>query len=347
MAKRANPVKDGKENIVQIAMKFGDDYAQKKATTPSEKKALDIKQQYEQSKIDVAQTLYSGFGLVSIFPHRQLKSIDQIWDRESAGLSIMIEPGYSREDGEPIQYGVPYGSRARLIMLYLQSKAIQNGPVIQLGTSMQQWMTQMGISTGGKSRAQVLEQANRIAACRISLSYIRDDGTEKIQRQNIVEEMSINTRLASSNPTAVLSESFYNTLINHRLKVEGRAIAALQNSSIAIDVYTWLCYRLHHITEDVPITWRGIYAQHGHGFKSLAQFKAKFKDDWLPKVLAVYQDARVEVDPRNGIILKPSPPALKTDKLYAVKAPAFQIPEKQAIETSKRQVSPPSLMGRR
>jgi hypothetical protein len=53
-------------------------------------------------------------------PHKRLPD-DAIWERKGPKLSLLIEPGQLRVNQELRQIGVPDGSRARLILLYLQT----------------------------------------------------------------------------------------------------------------------------------------------------------------------------------------------------------------------------------
>ena len=75
---------------------------------------------------------------------------------------------------------------------------------------------------------------------------------------------------------------------------------------MALDIYCWLSYRLHALTTPRSVTWTALKAQFGTGFVKLAQFKYKFQPN-LQLALAVYKDAKVEVDER-GVILYPSKP---------------------------------------
>ena len=62
-----------------------------------------------------------------------------------------------------ISVGVPYGSRARLIMLYLQSEALKTiNRSVELGKSLLNWLGKMGIPPSGKSIQSIREQAERI-----------------------------------------------------------------------------------------------------------------------------------------------------------------------------------------
>jgi hypothetical protein len=56
--------------------------------------------------------------------------------------------------------GVPYGSIARMILLYLQTQAVRTrSREVELGASMNAWLTAMGIPIGGKTYQIVREQS--------------------------------------------------------------------------------------------------------------------------------------------------------------------------------------------
>ena len=60
-------------------------------------------------------------------PHQRLASNDEIWQRSSGRFHLMISPGVIRnKEGQPVRVGVPYGTRARLIMIFLQSEGIKS-----------------------------------------------------------------------------------------------------------------------------------------------------------------------------------------------------------------------------
>ena len=57
---------------------------------------------------------------------------------------------------------MPYGSRARLIILYLQSEALKtNSREVELGKTLHAWLKRLDIPIGGKSMAAVRDQAER------------------------------------------------------------------------------------------------------------------------------------------------------------------------------------------
>jgi hypothetical protein len=84
--------------------------------------------------------LYSGWCQTAL-PHRRLPDADG-WQIESERTTLIVEPGMRPGiAGKPVPVGVPYGSRARLILIFLQSEAIRTrSREIELGGSLRSWL---------------------------------------------------------------------------------------------------------------------------------------------------------------------------------------------------------------
>ena len=267
--------------------------------------------------------LFSGWTQAAL-PHKKLAD-DQIWEIRTERVTLLVEPGRKPNPIEglsPISVGVPFGSRARLIMLYLQTEALKSGcREVELGRSLRSWFTRLGIAPGGKSIREVREQAERISRCRLSFHMpAAKGGPGGLVNQNIVDTAMF---MDAENPeqgvlfleTVKLSESFFEQLKKHPVPIEEAAIRAISNNSMALDVYCWLSYRLHVLKLPTPVTWAALKAQFGAGFGKLAQFKYKFQPN-LQLALAVYREAKVEVDER-GLVLHPSRPPVAPKQLVA------------------------------
>ena len=109
--------------------------------------------------------------------------------------------------------------------------------------------------------------------------------------------------------TARLSESFFQQLRQHAVPLDEAAIRHIHNSSMALDVYCWLAYRLHSLATDKAISWAALAGQFGAGIKLRKHFKPAFTES-LALAQAVYREARVDVT-ETGLILKPSPPPVR------------------------------------
>ena len=255
---------------------------------------------------------HAGFAMTSL-PHKRTE--DAFWKRQGHRTTLLVESGRDRE-GELV--GVPYGSIARLILLYLQTEAVRTGsPEVELGRSMKAWMVRMSLSAGGKTYQLVAEQARRISACR--LTFFTDLSNAEIRSNGAFVESAISLAgMADESQPSLwqdrvrLDDGFWKSLKKHPVPVREEALRAIGTRSLAIDVYIWLAYRLHCLTKPTPITWSAVHAQFGAGFRHQRQIKPTFIEA-LHMALAVYPEARVEID-TPGITLHPSAPAVsKTD----------------------------------
>ncbi len=249
--------------------------------------------------------VYSGWAQAAL-PHRRL-SDDQLWEVQTEHVTLVIEPGVRKTEGQPAaRIGVPYGSRARLILIYLQSEALRTGSrEVALGRSLRIWLGRLGIPIGGKSMREVRDQAERISRCRMSF-HVNKAGRRGLLNQNLVEAALFEEKEGTLLDVAVLSQGFFDQLRRHPVPIEETAIQQLANNSLALDVYCWLAYRLHVLKAPVSVPWRALHVQFGRGVVRLDNFRTHFRDV-LKLAMAVYPDAQVEENPR-GLLLKPSRP---------------------------------------
>ena len=258
---------------------------------------------------------YSGWCLTGL-PHKRLPD-DQPWSRTGYRCTLLVEPGRLQIGrGRPVLFGVPYGARARLILLYLQTEAVRReSREVSLGRSMRDWMTRMGLSVGGETARGLRNQAHRIAAT--SIKFFWESETKEaagMSRGNIVEQGLFFGEVARAGEASlfedrvVLGEMFYREIMEHGVPLLDRAIRELRDRSMAIDVYVWLAYKLHVLQARTPLRWPALYAQFGAGFATLKNFRPSFLDA-LAAATAAYPDAHVTLE-EEGIALYPSPPPI-------------------------------------
>jgi hypothetical protein len=208
--------------------------------------------------------------------------------------------------------GVPYGSVARLILLFLQTEALKNNSrEVELGGSLRQWLAKIGASIGGSNAKAVRDQAERISRCRLTF-HIHGSGRVGLVNQSIVDRAlfidsgSMQKQGRLSLETAKLSEGFFDQLKRHPVPIEEAAIKAISNNPAALDVYLWLAYRLHVLSGDKLVTWKALKGQFGVSYRHLHHFKPRFVQA-LELATAVYPDARLGIQ-EEGVVLKPSKP---------------------------------------
>ena len=116
-----------------------------------------------------------------------------------------------------------------------------------------------------------------------------------------------------------LSKDFCDTLADHAVPLDYRALAALKHSALALDIYTWLAHRLCRVAkpEGTMLSWENLRDQFGQEYSTSKNFKHEFRDV-LRQVCVVYPDARIEAT-TGGLTLYPSrPPLSKTTVAFAL-----------------------------
>lgn len=264
--------------------------------------------------------LYSGWCQAAL-PHKKLPDTEG-WQIQSDHTSLIVEPGMRLGPaGKPVPVGIPYGSRAKLILIYLQTEAIRTqSREIELGRSLRAWLNRLGIAISGPSAAAVRDQAERIARCRLTFQVVKGD-TLGLVNQNIVDEaLFLDMPDYGQNSlflnTAKLSEGFFAQLKRHPVPLEEAAIKQLSNNSMALDAYAWVAYRLHSLRKPTLVPWPALMAQFGGGFGQLKHFKPRFLTA-VSLATAVYPAARIDEAPQ-GLLLHNSPPPVAR-RLIAVK----------------------------
>ena len=293
--------------IHQLILLNGIEEARRQAVSKHERMVVEAAYQVLSDDAERMGFTYSGFALTSL-PHKPPETTT--WRREGHNLTLVLQAGVDRNE---ISLGLPYGSYARFILLFLQSEAIRTrSREIELGRSMKVWLGSMGLSIGGKTYKQVNEQARRISGCTLTF-YADRTGAQIRSRGGFVKSEITMTNVAGDQPAlwqdrVMLDEDFYRALSEHPVPVSETALRAIGPRSMVIDIYIWLAYRLHALKRDVDVSWPALYGQFGAGFKSIKRFKQHFAD-CVALAVAAYPEARVSISSR-GMVLQPSRPAI-------------------------------------
>lgn len=216
--------------------------------------------------------------------------------------------------------GVPYGTYPRLILSWIASEIVKNkSREIILGQSLSDFMKSIGLHvTGGRwgTLTRFKDQLKRLFSAHISFTY-----EDKKSGQWIHSNMNIADNAAifwdAQNPDQVdlfkskvtIGESFYNEIIKSPIPVDIRAINALKESSLALDIYFWLTYRFSYLKSPIELSFENLQMQFGAGYKDTSQSKYEFKRKFLiqlKKVLTIYPEAKLKTK-ESGILLFPSP----------------------------------------
>ena len=257
--------------------------------------------------------LYNHAVLCSVgLPYRDLGDV-RTFQRVSGGTALRMEAGAVPTADGFQDVGLPFGPRARLLLLHLCSEAVKRqSPIVEIETSFTSFAKALGISTCGRSlhslRMQILRMS--VVSLRLSKSY---GGCVDVFQGPIFSKMRAHlpdhhNQVPIWAEFVEFSPDFYKSLTHNAVPLRKEAIAALKHSSRGLDVYSWLAHRLWRINNSKPVVlkWSTLRFQFGTSSQDLKGFKRAFRTA-LKQVLLVYPGARVSVV-RGGVQLKRSPP---------------------------------------
>lgn len=235
---------------------------------------------------------------------------------------MSIQAGMLDEGAGPVEQPVPYGATARLALTCVSTLALRHkNREIDIGRSAAEFLSMLGHDLQGHWYRMLRRQMHALAACRLQLGFQgRTVNSLPIQQFDAWQPRSFES--ASRWPgLLVLSAEFYAELIEHSVPLDGRALAALKGSALALDIYTWLAYRLHQIqSAPVAIPWAALMRQFAHqpqGLHAKETFRRGFMHG-LQKVQMVYPQAKVEPFD-GGLKLHASPPPVAKQAFAAAK----------------------------
>lgn len=299
--------------VHQLILSHGIDAARALAADKAERQAVEAAfgvLSDEKGRIGVT---HAGFAMAAL-PHK--KTPETLWKKDAGNVRLLVESGLDA-DGEPI--GIPYGSIARMILLYLQTQAVRTRcREVELGASMNAWLGAMGIPVGGKTYQIVREQSRRISRCRLTF-FRRTESAEMVTNGAFVRDAilpldSTAAQLPLWQERVRLDEGFYQSLIDHPLPLREEAVRQISSRSMAIDLYVWLAYRLHALSGPLPVPWGALKRQFGQSYAVARKFRRDATGN-LKLALAVYPEAHVTIDDKDGLILYPSAPPVPEKKL--------------------------------
>ena len=244
------------------------------------------------------------------------KTEERMFERTSGGAVLRIEAGALFNGNKLIDQSLHYGAKPRLIMIHIGSEAVRTSKrEIEIGNSTHEFMQTLGIDTNGRGYSMIKKQIFALAACRLTLGMAYGSRARTVNTQPIEQFDAwlhpTGQQLVMWPGSLVLSEPFFNTMLEYAVPLDRRALAALKHSALALDVYSWLAHRLYRInkSEGVKVSWANLREQFGQEYRCAKDFKKEFRQV-LRQVLAVYPTARIE-DAPGGILLRESPPPIE------------------------------------
>jgi hypothetical protein len=294
--------------------------------TPVEKRVTDAAVNIRMNDPQADDIGFIMAGLCHVFfPYTDPGDSTDFWIREHGKyvLTMQATSEYNPITKMPEKFGLPFGARPRMMLALLNTVALkQKTPELQLGNSLTEFIgTHLLLDTNGRTIREIKNQLARLASADIKVTY--DIGATSAyghtarQRVNLIRDLDIwwskspNQRHFWGNALR-FSDDYYNALQEHGVPLDLRALRAISNKPMAIDLYSFLAHRLHALDKPLFVTWKAVKDQFGYTYKAMHHFKADFRQ-CLKLIQAVYPAAQVREQDNKGFIFLPShPPIAKT-----------------------------------
>ena len=248
-------------------------------------------------------------------PYHKQGATERRFERRQGNMSLVVTAGELMTPGGKWQeQPLPYGPKARLILMHLCSEAVrQKTATIEIADTFTAFVRELGFPDNagrGGALTAFKQQLNALAACSINMSTWNGT-TAKTKRFQPIDEFQV---WLSDNPaqrslwpsTVTFSSTMFESLKKHALPVNVRAVRAFAGSARKLDLYFWIGYRLHNIDEPLPLSWGALHEQFGEGFSRTRDFQRKLALE-IGQLKEVFPKLPVKLT-EQGLILSPADP---------------------------------------
>ncbi len=275
---------------------------------------------------------------------------ETVFSRTDGAVSLTIgSQPFVMPDKTRVTVGVPYGARARLLILWLttQARATQSR-FLEIGR-IEDWLTDAGIAFNPDSVASAKEQLIRLSFANFTMVMKQDDfefftADRLIDKAVFQKDDIINAKsgkfAAVRLPLGVeLSSKAYERFTGHGvIPVSTEALRKISHNAMSIDIYLYLSYKLPLISlgDSELLSWSRLVAQFGSG-ETKARFRQNF-DNSIAQALSAYSGANVDIT-KEGLVLRYSDP-VEVRKMFVVSASTKR--EVRSLQRIRNRIIPPA-----
>ena len=241
----------------------------------------------------------------------------------SIGTQPFVAPG-----GQRVSVGLPYGPRARLLVIWMTTQArAQGSRWLEIG-KIEDWLSDVGITPHAEAAAMAKEQLIRLSHAHFTMVMNAKRGDKEAEEKvffrseklidstifdssDILEYLTGERKLVDVRyPVGLeLSANAYDRFTgNDVIAVSTESLRQISNNAMAIDLLMFLSYKLPIIPrgEMELLTWERLIKQFGNG-----ECRSKFRQVFgasIDKALAAFGRPDVKVT-EHGLELRYSDPA--------------------------------------
>ena len=249
-----------------------------------------------------------------------------VWTRTNGDLTLVI--GRNSVDKALRLIGYPYGSIPRLLLFWMNTEAVRTSKRrLELSDTFAGFIRELGMDarSGGPrgSYRRVREQMTRLFSSAITFQrHTEINGIERDKRvnMNVTAESELwwdpkrPDQIALWGSWIELGEKFFAAITAAPVPTDLRALRALKQSPLALDLYVWASHKAYTAAmkgKSQSVPWISLQRQFGGDYKQTRQFKQKAIAA-LKKIQTVYPGLNLQDAPGGITVLASSLPAVPT-----------------------------------
>ena len=217
---------------------------------------------------------------------------------------------------------LPFGVLPRLLLAWICTEAVRTrSRRLVLGRSLAEFMRRLGVQSSDSAgrygiRTRLREQMTRLFRASIELTEDLPDGVHTVA-DRITTDMRLwwnPQRLDEPvrwDNTIVLGHDLFDEILAAPVPIDLHVLRELRRSSLGLDLYLWLTYRLFRLERPLRLTWRQVYRQFALRPEPVLRQSVKdFRRDVLRELgkIRIAWPQLSYSTPKGYLVLRPSPP---------------------------------------
>ena len=215
---------------------------------------------------------YSPLLIQCTLPHSDPKTA--VWVKQSGPYSLIVSSGYDKQ-GEA--YGVPYGKFPRMVIAYVTTEVKKTGECrVEFNASFKGFLKEVGYTANlnKRQKASIIDQLNRL----IRATFSWEGGSKEHSRGGggrVTSDFDLwfnddhPDQITMFDSFIMVSQEFRDAILSNPVPLRTDILRALKSSSLALDVYMWVSYRLFTMKaageEEMSLSYGLLQAQFGTG----------------------------------------------------------------------------------
>ena len=252
---------------------------------------------------------------------------------------------------------LPFGSLSRLLLAWVSTEAVRTrSRELFLGSSLSEFMRKLDVvPVGGGSRGErtrLRNQIRRLFNAHIQLAY-EDEQVSASVNSPVASRTEFwwNKRKPAApvlwESKIELGEKFFQEIIHQPVPIDMNILKAMKRSSLGIDLYLWLTYRIFTLKRPMRLSWACLYRQFGinpaqaGGPRTVDYFRTDCLRE-LKKIKLAWPELNYAVA-QGVLVLWPSKPAIAPQASASTRGAALPGPRNAPPGGFRKPERPPPL----